>query len=135
MATKTIAKRWIDMAKVLIVDDEEMICDLLKRSLSIEGFQTDTAENGMLGLQKCAENKYDLVISDILMPEMDGITMMEKIKDAQPEIPIILITGYAKQYTARKATEAGASDFLTKPFRNAEIMKSVRKALNIAESV
>ncbi len=121
------------MAKILVVDDEAMICDLLNRSLTIEGFTVETAGNGLLGLEKCASNGFDLVISDILMPEMDGITMMEKIKDAQPNLPIILITGYAKQYTARKATEAGASDFLTKPFRNAEIMQSVRKALNIAE--
>ncbi len=121
------------MAKVLIVDDEEMICDLLKRSLAIEGFDTDTAGNGLIGLQKCAEGNFDLVISDILMPEMDGITMMEKIKEGRPELPIILITGYAKQYTARKATEAGASDFLTKPFRNAEIITAVRKALNIPQ--
>jgi DNA-binding NtrC family response regulator len=121
------------MAKILIVDDEAMICDLLSRSLSIEGFAVETASNGLVGLEKCAGIKFDLVISDILMPEMDGITMMEKIKDAQPHLPIILITGYAKQYTARKATEAGASDFLTKPFRNAEILQSVRKALKISE--
>jgi len=121
------------MAKVLIVDDEEMICDLLKRSLTIEGFETDTAGNGLLGLQKCAEGKFDLVVSDILMPEMDGITMMEKVKDAHPALPIILMTGYAKQYTARKATEAGASDFLTKPFRNAEMVTAVRKALKTTQ--
>ncbi len=120
------------MAKILIVDDESMICDLLKRSLEMEGFETDTAENGLVGLQKCTDDSFDLVVSDILMPEMDGITMMEKIKVAHPDMPIILITGYAKQYTARKATESGATDFLTKPFRNAEIMRSVRKALNIS---
>ncbi len=117
-------------AHILIVDDEEIIRDLLNRSLSREGYTTTVAANGRQGHEKFREEKFDLVISDILMPEMDGITMMEQIRKENTVTPIILITGYAKEYTARKAKELGAFDFIAKPFRNAEILQAVRKGLS-----
>lgn len=114
--------------KILVVDDEYYIRDLLKKSLSKEGYEVIDVENGVLAIELVEREKFDLVISDIRMPKMSGMELFRRIRSEFPDLPVILVTGYADIEGARKALKEGAVDYISKPFKLEELLKSVHEA-------
>ena len=100
---------------ILIVDDEQEIRDSLSEVLTDEGYLTYTAENGQVALDMMKDQYFDIVISDIKMPEMDGVTLLRKIKEQAPDTFVILITSYGSTETAIVAMRQGAIDYILKP--------------------
>ncbi|GAB4166840.1 MAG: acetoacetate metabolism transcriptional regulator AtoC [Geothermobacteraceae bacterium] len=114
--------------KILIVDDEEGMRRLLSRILVKEGYETFAAANGNDALQAVALEQYDLVITDLKMPGMDGLTLLGELKDYDPRLPIIVITAYGTVENAVQALRKGAFDYITKPFEADEIRLTVARA-------
>jgi len=102
--------------KVLIVDDEEIIKKLLVSLLSKHGHHCETAKNGLESLVKMKDHSFDAVITDIVMPQMDGITLTKKLANSHPDLPIMIMTGHAQEHSAGQAIAAGAREFIKKPF-------------------
>ena len=127
----------IGMARLLIIDDERGIRNTLKEILTDEGYEVDVAENGKQGLEMAQAKAYDLIFSDIKMPEMDGLELLTKIGDlkleiedfASAEAPVVMITGHGDVETAVQALKAGAYDFLLKPLDLNRILITTKNAL------
>ena len=116
--------------RVLIVDDEKLPRGLLRRILEREGFRVVMAESGKQALEQLENNKIGVVISDIAMPEMNGLELLVAIKLKYTAIPVLLITGHSGTYTKEQALSAGADGYINKPFRNTEITRRVRTFLS-----
>ncbi len=116
-------------ADVLIVDDETFIRQILARIVGREGYRVRQACDGHDALDRLSEASCDIVISDIKMPNMDGIALLSEIQSRYPEISVILITAYAGKYSAEEALKAGADAFIAKPFKNVEIAETLREVL------
>ena len=111
---------WFTMAKILVIDDERAIRNTLKDILEFEGYTVDVAENGRIGLEMALAAKYDLIYTDIKMPEMDGMEMMQAYRKTTNELgleeaPVVMITGHGTVETAVDALKSGAYDFIVKP--------------------
>jgi len=117
------------MQTILVVDDEPNYQIVLSELLREEGFEVFTANSGTQGMPIIRETDLDLVISDIKMPGMDGIEFLEKIKELNSDLPVILITAYAEVERAVHAMQLGAFTYLAKPFSNAELLANVKKAI------
>jgi DNA-binding NtrC family response regulator len=115
--------------KILIIDDERIIIDSCSRILSNDDYQIDAAQDGIEGLRKIDENRYDIVILDIMMPEIDGLKVLHRIKEGYPDIDVIMITGLSQIETAVKSMKLGAFDYLPKPFDPDELKLVVARAL------
>ena len=120
--------------KVLIVDDDPSAILLLKSVLSQRGFEVLSFLQPSSALEGLKTEKVDLVISDLKMPEMDGIRFMTLVKEMHPLTPVILFTGNATLETAVSAMQRGAFDYLKKPYDVSKIHEVVVKALESAES-
>lgn len=116
-------------ATVLVVDDESFIRQILARIVRREGYQVHHAADGREALKLLSETPCQIVISDIKMPNMDGIELLSQIKANYSDIGVILITAYAGEYEGKDALSAGADAFITKPFKNVEIAETLRKVL------
>jgi len=114
---------------ILIVDDDLAIRDLLAAGLSDSGYSCDTACDGEDGLRKVQSNGFDLVVSDIDMPGLDGVHFLQEIKKIRPDTEIIMLTGLVDVDTAIQSMRLGASDYLTKPFNLVEVRITVERAL------
>ncbi|MBN1794919.1 MAG: response regulator [Candidatus Omnitrophica bacterium] len=114
--------------KILVVDDEEIMCTLLKEVLSAEGHDVYTASNGVDALGVLEEEGCDIILSDIRMPDMDGLKLLHAIIERDPEKIVIMMTGYATLATAREAIKEGAYDYLMKPFDIEGVRRSIKKA-------
>ena len=123
------------MAKnILLIDDDKLILMTLKRLLTHEGYQVTTALNGQAALRKMAEDGFDLIISDIKMPEMDGIETVKKIREylsqhSKSLIPEIFITAYAKEDIYREALALNAAGYIEKPFDIKTLIQTVRQTI------
>jgi signal transduction histidine kinase/DNA-binding response OmpR family regulator len=115
--------------RILIVDDEPGIRDLLQFELGSQGYQISTASDGMDAVAMVRSQPFDLVISDIKMPRMDGVAMLEEIKKINPNIEVIMATGFGTIETAVSAMKMGAYDFIQKPYHIDEIGALIEKAL------
>ena len=111
------------MAKILVIDDERAIRNTLKEILGDEGHTVDVAEDGKKGLEKARQGEYDLIFSDVKMPEMDGITMLKNIKSNPniSDIPVILLTSKSEVDNRLEGLKRGADAFLAKPFNMEEL--------------
>lgn len=118
---------------ILIIDDEPGIRNLLSYELGLQGYRITTAANGEEGVELAKKNRFNLVISDIKMPRMDGIQVLEAVKKIDPDTEVIMITGFGTVGTAVNAIKKGAYDFVQKPFNLDEILTIVEKALEKAE--
>jgi len=116
-------------ARILVVDDEEMIRRSYQEILELSGFEVDTAQDAFDAERICLSQSFDAIFADIFMPEMDGIELLENIKESQPDTPIILFTGMPSVETAADAIRLGASDYLTKPVRHEVIVSSATRAV------
>lgn len=121
--------------KVLLIEDEEIITDLLKRKLAKEGYQVDVASDGEEGLEKLKKNRPDLVLLDIVMPKLGGFEVMEKIrKDKKLDgMPIIIISNSGQPVELDRAKELGASDWLVKAqFDPQEVIDKVVRQIGVS---
>ncbi len=123
------------MARILIVDDEEKMRTLLSMMLGKEGFTTDRADNGVCALKLMEQKNYDLVISDIKMPQMDGGEMISAMRQKKILTPVICITAFATIDSAVEMMQKGACDYITKPFEAAKILLAVEKALSLSRLI
>jgi nitrogen regulation protein NR(I) len=119
--------------QVLIVDDEPNLRKVLSTQLSRDGYDVLTAEDGEQGLSLLREHHIDLVITDLKMPKVDGMTLLKRALEEEPELPIVLITAHGTIDTAVEALKTGAFDFVTKPFDKDEVRQIVAKALKTRE--
>ncbi len=115
--------------KILIIDDEASIRDSCSQVLSKEGYVTDTAEDGSIGLKKVKETKPDLVMVDLKMPGISGMEVLESLREIDPDIVSIVITGYATIESAVEAMKLGAYDYVPKPFTPDELRLITRRGL------
>jgi len=116
-------------ASLLIVDDEDAVRDSLAKWFDEEGYSVDTADSGREALLKLPGRRWDLALVDIRMPGMDGLELHRKLRDADPKIIVIIMTGYASVETAAQALKDGAYDYIMKPFDPDELDHTVAKAL------
>lgn len=114
---------------ILIVDDDPRIRNLLAESLDSVGYKTRTAADGLDAMKAIRSHSVDCVIADIKMPELDGLTLLHQIKAERPDLPVVMITGFAFQQHREKALNAGAAGFLTKPFRLEKIEEVLQRVL------
>lgn len=117
------------MPKLLIVDDEQGIREMLEIYLRREGYDVLTAEDGETALAHCHETLFDVVIADIKMPHLDGISLLNKVKEFSPETIFIMITAFASFETAKESMKKEAYDYITKPFDVEEVKKKIEAAL------
>ncbi|MDR2861037.1 MAG: sigma-54 dependent transcriptional regulator [Syntrophobacterales bacterium] len=117
------------MARILIVDDDKGIREILEIALSQEGYDVVSAPDGMKALARCRNTRFDLIITDLKMPKMDGIEFMKALKEISPESLIILMTAYASKESALQAMHEGAYDYLEKTFDIDHLKTLVRDAL------
>jgi two-component system, NtrC family, response regulator PilR len=117
------------MAKILVVDDDQGMREFLEIMLTQEGYSVSTASDAGKALSRCRKETFDLVITDLKMPKMDGIGFLREVKDLSPEAVVILITAYASGETAVTAMNEGAYDYIEKDFAIEDLKKIIRNAL------
>ena len=122
-------------ASVLVVDDEQTVCNSCKKILTREGYKVDVALSGEEALSKAKGNEFDVLIADWKMPEIDGIEVARRIKKENPNMAVILITGYPSVETSIKAMRAGVSDYVPKPFTPEELSDAMMRALAKGQAV
>ena len=114
--------------KILLVDDEPLILKSLKYTLEQEDFDTDTAMDGEEALQKFASNRFDLIVLDVMLPKMDGMTVCQKIRESS-NVPILMLTAKDEPMDKILGLEYGADDYMTKPFNILEVKARVKAIL------
>jgi len=115
--------------RILVVDDEMIVCESCKRILEEEEYEVDTALSGKEALEKMKENPYDIVITDLKMPEIDGMEVLRTFRREYPDAIVIMITGFSTVETAVEAMKLGAFDYIPKPFTPDEVSIIVKKAI------
>jgi excisionase family DNA binding protein len=116
-------------ARVLVVDDEASIRDLLSKTLALAEYDVDTAADASTALGRVRAAEYDLLIADLKMPGMDGLTLIRQVKRIRAELPVIIITGFSTESSAIEAVNLGVAGYLRKPFRVPEVLAAAAKAL------
>ena len=116
-------------AKILVIDDEQIVHESCNRILTEEGYEVKSAFTGQEGFKKIEEEQFDLVITDLKMPGISGMEALKKIKQDNPNIGIIMVTGYSTAETAVEAMKLGAFDYLPKPFTPDELISVINKAV------
>ncbi len=119
----------MDKAKILVVDDEDSMCKFMEIMLKKEGYSVTTSPNAYSALQMIKSEKYDLVIADLMMPEMNGLELLSQVKSMDAEVDFIVMTAFASVDSAIEALKKGAFDYITKPFKVDEIKIAVKKSL------
>lgn len=122
------------LSHLLLVDDDPALLDALSGTLQIRlgHFTVDTCQTGMRALDCVTTKRYDAIISDVNMPEIDGLQLLRTVKKVRPYTPVVLISGHADQTLIAQAFQAGAADFIAKPIDREMFLRSVRQALNIS---
>jgi len=118
------------MSKILVIDDDRSICESLKLYLTEEGHEASTASTGTEGLNKFVETQPDVVILDIRLPDIDGFTVLEDLREDDEKVKVIMITAHHNMDTTIKAMKEGAFDYIHKPINVDELDIAIRKALN-----
>ena len=114
---------------ILIIDDEEIMREILEALLTREGYQVRMAASGEEGLDVARTTTFDAAIVDVMMPGMDGLATLEELKKIDDDLPVLMVTAFASVETAISAMKRGAFDYITKPFKNDEVLIVVRNAV------
>jgi two-component system response regulator PilR (NtrC family) len=114
---------------ILVIDDEEIMREILEALLTREGYQVRMATSGEEGLELARGATFDAAIVDVMMPGMDGLTVLEELKRLDDDFPVLMVTAFASVETAIAAMKRGAFDYITKPFKNDEVLVVVRNAM------
>jgi DNA-binding NtrC family response regulator len=115
--------------RILIADDEEIMRDVLSELLSSESYKVDLAENGLQALEMIREKEYGVILLDLMMPELDGLQVLEELKKTENGPKILVLTAYGSIEKAFKTSQLGAYGFITKPFKNAELLLHIKNAM------
>ncbi|MFP4083460.1 MAG: response regulator [Desulfonatronovibrio sp.] len=116
--------------RILVIDDEGVFLETLVARLKLRGLEVTGCLEAKKGLNLLESREFDVVLMDVSMPEMDGIKALEIIKDRNPELPVILLTGHASIESAARGKEKGAFDYLLKPFPLDDLTDKIEEALN-----
>ena len=119
------------MSKILIVDDELNIRELVKKYATFENFDSDTASNGLEAIEKVKNNRFDLIVMDIMMPELDGFSAVKEIRKFS-DVPIIMLSARTEEYDKLYGFDLGIDDYVTKPFSPKELMMRINAIINRA---
>ena len=119
----------VEKKRILIVDDDTEIRDLLEFDISSSGYFVDTARDGMEGLNKALNNKYDLILLDVMMPKMNGFDVCKNIRQAKINVPILMLTAKGTIGDKTSGFDSGADDYLVKPFDIQEVLLRIRVLL------
>jgi len=122
------------MQRVLVIDDDPTVLSVLKRGLAYEGFAVDTAATGLQGLAVARDHKPDLVILDVMLPGCDGYEVLRRLRSADEDIPVLMLTARDDTIDQVKGLEAGADDYVVKPFTFAVLAARVKALLRRRES-
>ncbi len=117
------------MTRILVTDDENKIRELIRKYAEYEGFEVDEASDGMEAVEKCSKNHYDLVIMDIMMPNLDGFSACKQIKQTSPDLPFIMLSALGEEYDKVHGFDLGVDDYVVKPFSAKELMMRIRAIL------
>ena len=117
------------MTRILIVDDEEKIREMIRKYAAYEGFETDEAADGLQAVEKCTDRYYDLVVMDIMMPNLDGFSAVKEIKKIHPDLPFIMLSALGEEYDRIHGFDLGVDDYVVKPFSSKELMMRIHAIL------
>jgi excisionase family DNA binding protein len=119
----------VDRPRILVVDDEASIRDLLSKTLALAEYDVDTASDGRSALERLRLYAYDLLIADLRMPGIDGLSVIREAKRLKSDLPVIIITGYSTESAAIEAVNLGVAGYLTKPFKVPQVLAVAAKAI------
>jgi excisionase family DNA binding protein len=128
-STATPPREAAGRPRILVVDDESSIRDLLSKTLAMADYDVDTATDGRSALERLRLYPYDLLIADLKMPGIDGLSVIREAKRLKADLPVIIITGYSTETAAIEAVNLGVSGYLTKPFRITEVLNKAARAM------
>jgi excisionase family DNA binding protein len=123
------AARATDRPRVLVVDDEASIRELLSKTLALAEYEVDTAPDGRAAIERLRLGHYDLLIADLKMPGLDGLSLIREAKRLKADLPVIIITGFSTESSAIEAVNLGVAGYLTKPFRVPQVLAAAARAL------
>lgn len=115
--------------RILVVDDEPSIRELLMKTLALAEYDVDVSPDGPAALERMRRERYDLLIADLKMPGLDGLTVIREARRYKSDLPVIIITGYSTESTAIEAANLGVSGYLTKPFRARQVLDAAARVL------
>ena len=121
--------RAADRPRVLVVDDEASIRELLSKTLALAEYEVDTAPDGRAAIERLRLGHYDLLIADLKMPGLDGLSLIREAKRLKADLPVIIITGFSTESSAIEAVNLGVAGYLTKPFRVPQVLAAAARAL------
>jgi len=119
--------------RILIIEDEENIARVLQLELQFEGYKADMAHTGTDGLLKYREQQWDLILLDVMLPEMSGIDVLKRIRATESQTPVIMLTAKSEVEDKVKGLDLGANDYITKPFEIEELLARIRTALRFSQ--
>jgi len=127
----TVAARpqGVGRPRVLVVDDEESIRELLSKMLAMAEYDVETAPDGRMGIERLRQQQYDLLISDLKMPNVDGLSLIREARHLAADMPVLIITGYSSEQSAIEAVNLGVTGYLTKPFRAPQVLAATARAI------
>jgi len=117
------------MAKILIVDDAEFLRVRISKMLTGDGFEVVEADNGLKAIEAYKANKPDMVLMDITMPEMDGLTALKELRKIDPAAKVVMLTALGQESVVLEAVKSGAKDFVVKPFERDRVLSAINKLL------
>jgi len=118
--------------KALVIDDEQVVLDSVSKILTDENYKVDVSLSGREGLNWAIQKEYDIVLTDIRMPDIGGMRVLRDIKRANPSLPVVMITGYGSIQSSVQAMKLGAADYIEKPFTPDQLINAVASALDVA---
>jgi len=120
---------------ILIIEDDKRVAELIQRGLAEQDFTSDIAYDGLQGMKLVLQNEYDLVITDIILPKLDGLDLSREIRGLKPQMPIIMLTALGTTDDKIEGFDAGADDYMVKPFEMRELLARMRVLLNRYKSI
>ncbi len=122
----------MDKKRALVIDDEQIVLDSVSRILKDENYEVDVTLSGRDGIDRAIKGRYDIVLTDIRMPDIGGMRVLRDVKRAKPSLPVVMITGYASIQSSVQAMKMGAADYIEKPFTPDVLLKAVASAIDMA---
>jgi len=117
--------------KIMIIDDEEAMCRILKQILEGEGYEVKTRNEGLLALDEIKQDSFNLVITDVSMPNLSGIEILAQVKQFKPDLPVIFVTGSDVDAILKEALQLGLDGFIEKPFNIQAVLEVIKEKLSV----
>ena len=117
------------MTRILVTDDEQKIREMIRKYAEFEGFTVDEAKDGFDAVNKADKEKYDLIIMDVMMPNLDGFSAVKEIKKKDPNVPVIMLSALGEEYDKIHGFDVGVDDYVVKPFSTKELMMRIHAIL------